>query len=135
MNEDHLSSPDFLGGDSEPVAPLEENVFQVLADQARTRTTQELRATTLGGLISAGLLWWQHPALSWLAAGFAATAAYGVWGLLDRAARAPSKAGARDRGTTAQLTGLRDLTALLGTGAALWTLFGFMAAAFSNMHH
>ena len=135
MNEDQLSSPDCLGVDSEPVAVLEENIFQVLAHQARTRTTQELRATTLGGLISGGLLWWQHPALSWLAAGFAATAAYGVWGLLDRAAQAPSTAGARDRGTTAQLTRLRDLTALLGTGAALWTLFDFMATAFSNWHH
>jgi hypothetical protein len=135
MSEHRPSNLESLGVDSEPAAALEENVFQVLAQQARTRTTQELRVTTLGGLINAGLLWWQHPGLSWLAAGFAATAAYGLWGLLDRETQARTKVAERDRGKTEQLTGLRDLATLLGVGAALWALFGFMAATLGNWHH
>jgi hypothetical protein len=111
------------------------NVFHVLSEQARTRTTSQLWATTVGGLVSAGLLWWQHPSLSWLAAGFAATAAYGVWGLLDRAAHTRMRGAGTDQGATAPLTGLRNLAALAGVGAALWAVLDFMAAALGNWIH
>src|SRR6476660_10561406 len=33
-------------------------------------------ALPIGGAVDAGLLWWRHPMLSWLAAGCAAVAAY-----------------------------------------------------------
>jgi hypothetical protein len=111
------------------------NVFDVLSEQARTRTTSQLWTTAVGGSVSAGLLWWQHPSLSWLAAGFAATAAYGVWGLLDRAAEMAMDGAGSDQGTTARLTGLRHLVALAGVGAALWAVLGFMAAALGNWNH
>jgi hypothetical protein len=110
------------------------NIFQVLACQARTRTTSELRLTAFGGLVNAILLV-PHPALSWLAAGFAATGAYGLWGLLDAAARRRLSTDESPRATIKQLIGLRDLTAILGTGAALWAVLAFMAATFSNWHH
>src|SRR5262245_9554330 len=55
-----------------------DTVFSVLAAQARARTTTELRTTALGCAVSAGLLFWQHPALSWLASAFLAASAYGT---------------------------------------------------------
>jgi hypothetical protein len=105
-------------------AATDENVFQVLGRQARTRTPHELWLTTGGALLSAGLVWWQHPALLWLAAGFLATAAYGAWGLLDRAA---DDTPAADKA--------RNLVAVIGTGAALWAVLGFMAAALGGWRH
>jgi hypothetical protein len=127
---------------AEPIAALppseresgaDENVFQILGRQARTRTPPELWTTTVGGLV--GLLWWEDPGLSWLGAACAATAAYGLWGLLDRAAHTRMGAAATCRGPIEQLIRLRDFTAVLGTGAALWAVLDFMASALSNWHH
>jgi hypothetical protein len=127
------------GVDGDPVATsapgaiepdADENVFQVLARQARTRTPTELWITTVGGALSAVLIWSQNPALSWLGAGFAATAAYGIWGLLDRAA-----SGATSAVDTRQITGLRDFTAIAGGGAALWAVLDFMAKVLGNWQH
>lgn len=61
----------------------ESNVFRVLGAQARTRSRAQLWVAALGGAVDAGLLWWRHPMLGWLAAGCAAVAMYGIWGLLD----------------------------------------------------
>ena len=130
--------------DQEPIAveppdeaesEADENVFQVLARQARTRTPRELGLTTLGGVLNAVLIGWQHPALSWLAAGCAAAAAYGAWGLLDRAAQTSMSSEEACADTVRQLLGVRDLTAVLGGGAALWAVLDFMAAALGNWHH
>ena len=52
-----------------------DNVFRTLGDPARTRSVTELWITTVVGAVDAGLLWWQHPLLSWVAAGCAAMAA------------------------------------------------------------
>src|SRR5215510_10919308 len=76
-----------------------DTVFSVLAAQARARTPTELRTTALGCAVSAGLLFWQHPAFSWLASGFLAASAYGTWGLLDRAMRDESRHEHPDVGT------------------------------------
>ena len=113
-----------------------DNVFRTLGNHARTRSVAELWITTVVGAVDAGLLWWQHPLLSWVAAGCAAMAAYGGWGLLDRAAGARRQATSPDgRGELAFLTGFRDVTAILGTGAALWAILSFMAAALGNWNH
>src|SRR4051794_9413390 len=66
------------------VTEREENVFAVLARQARGRTTSELRTTAVGCAVNATLLLVYHPSLSWIAAAFGAASAYGVWGLADR---------------------------------------------------
>jgi hypothetical protein len=113
-----------------------DNVFRTLGNHARTRSVTELWITTMVGAVDAALLWWQHPLLSWVAAGCAAMAAYGGWGLLDRAASARRQPTTPDeRGELAFLTGFRDLSAILGTGAALWAILSFMAAALGNWNH
>jgi len=112
----------------------EDNVFRVLGAQARTRSIAQLWVVALGGAVDAGLLWWRHPMLTWLAAGCAAVAAYGAWGLLDRAIEA--KRAERDAPPEAlALDSLRDLTAIGGTVAAVWAVLSFMAVALGNWNH
>ena len=113
----------------------ESNVFRVLGAQARTRSLAQLWVAALGGAVDAGLLWWRHPMLTWLAAGCAAVAAYGAWGLLDRCIETRSTDAIAPRGTRAQLAGLRDLAAIAGTAAALWAVLSFMAVALGNWNH
>ena len=129
-----LDSPD------QPAVPTDgardaDNVFRTLGNHARTRSVMELWITTVVGAVDAGLLWWQHPLLSWVAAGCAAVAAYGAWGLLDRTASARQPATPDERGKLAQLIGFRDLSAIFGTGAAVWAILSFMAAALGNWNH
>src|SRR5262245_3340247 len=112
-----------------------DTVFSVLAAQARARTTTELRTTALGCAVSAGLLFWQHPAFSWLASAFLAASAYGTWGLLDRAFADESRREKPDAGTIGFVRGWRKVAALIGSGAALYTVFRFMAAALDGWKH
>lgn len=60
-----------------------ETVNGVLAEQARSRPAPELWRTVIGGGVNALLLWTQFPSLHWLAGGFAAVTAYGLWGVLE----------------------------------------------------
>lgn len=113
----------------------ESNVFRVLGAQARTRSVAQLWVAALGGAVDAGLLWWRHPMLGWLAAGGAAVAAYGAWGLLDRAIERRTADSAAQHEAVARLGGLRDLTAIAGTAAALWAVLSFMAVALGNWNH
>ena len=113
----------------------ESNVFRVLGAQARTRSRAQLWVAALGGAVDAGLLWWRHPMLGWLAAGCAAVAMYGIWGLLDRTIETKTTEPTASRGTLAQLGGLRDFTAILGTAAAIWAVLSFMAVALGNWNH
>ena len=110
------------------------NVFRVLGAQARTRSIAQLWVVALGGAVDAGLLWWRHPMLTWLAAGCAAAAAYGAWGLLDRAMESRNTEPDAPRETLA-FEGLRDLAAIVGTAAALWAVLSFMAVALGNWNH
>src|SRR5262245_48204093 len=112
-----------------------ETVFSVLAAQARARTTTELRTTALGCAVSAGLLFWQHPAFSWLASAFLAASAYGTWGLLDRAFADESRREKPDAGTIGFLRGWRRVAVVIGSSAALYTVFRFMAAALDGWRH
>ncbi|HKN67624.1 MAG TPA: hypothetical protein VJW73_15170 [Gemmatimonadaceae bacterium] len=113
----------------------ESNVFRVLGAQARTRTVAQLWMAAIGGAVDAGLLWWRHPMLGWLAAGCAAVAAYGIWGLLDRGIERRTGDPAAPDDLRARLSGLRDLTAIAGTVAALWAVLSFMAVALGNWNH
>ena len=113
----------------------ENNVFRVLGAQARTRSVAQLWVATIGGAVDAGLLWWRHPMLGWLAAGCVSVAAYGLWGLLDRTIETRTSEPTTSRGTLAQLDGLRGFTAIVGTIAALWAVLSFMAVALGNWNH
>ena len=113
----------------------ESNVFRVLGAQARTRTLAQLRVAAIGGAVDAGLLWWRHPMLGWLAAGCAAVAAYGIWGLLDRGIEQRTTNPAAPDDAVSRLRGLRALTAVAGTVAALWAVLSFMAVALGNWNH
>src|SRR4051812_29525935 len=113
----------------------ENNVFRVLGAQARSRSVAQLWVAALGGAVDAGLLWWRHPMLGWLAAGCAAVAAYGVWGLLDRGIQTRTVEPGGSTEPVAQLCGLRDLAAIVGTAAALWAVLSFMAVALGNWNH
>jgi hypothetical protein len=112
-----------------------ENVYQVLANNARHRTLGELRTTAIGCGVNAAFIWWRYPGLSWLAAGFAACSAYAVWGLLDRRLLDAEDHGfvARDRADFLR-KGQRIVVAA-GTGVALWALMRFMAAALGGWQH
>jgi hypothetical protein len=87
----------------------------------------------IGGVLNAGIVWWQYPTLTWLAAGCLSAAAYGAWGLFDRAILA--KAGRADNpGAADALAEMRGLMAVLGTGAAVWAVVRFLLAALGNWH-
>ena len=131
------AKPDAVGEElgTTDVEGEENNVFRVLGAQARTRSVAQLWVATIGGAVDAGLLWSRHPMLGWLAAGCAAVAAYGIWGLLDRAIETRTTEPTTPRGMLAQLDGLRDLTAIVGTAAALWAVLSFMAIALGNWNH
>ena len=116
------------------VEDADTNVFRVLGAQARTRSIAQLWVAALGGAGDAALLWWRHPMLGWLAAGCAAAAAYGAWGLLDRAIET-KRAGQTGPSETLGLEGLRDFVAIAGTAAALWAALSFMAVALGNWNH
>jgi hypothetical protein len=112
-----------------------ENVFQVLANNARNRTLGELRTTAVGCGINAAFIWWRYPSFSWLAAGFAACAAYAVWGLLDRSLLDAEEHGFVARGRAELLLKAQRVVAAAGSGAAFWALFRFMAAALGGWQH
>lgn len=95
-----------------------ENVFTVLAAQARSRSRAGLWTTTVGAVLNAGFIFWQHPTLSWLAAACVAAAAYGGWGLIDRSIAAQSERLDTDVPEDA-LPEMRSLFALIGTSAAI----------------
>ena len=120
-----------------PVAPPsasdvdadEGNLFLFLAEQARERSGVALTMTAVGGLGDMALLWRNYPGLHWLSSAFAVVAAYGVWGLTDRA-RARVRAGEPLAGVRyLALTLLRAVTIPVGILAALATVAGFMAVS------
>ena len=106
-----------------------DTVFSVLATQARSRTAAELWTTAIGGAVNAILLLWQHPNLSWLIGGFTAVAAYGAWGLADRAVERSRLAGLELANRADHWTALRGLAAGLGIAGAVWAVIGVMLAA------
>jgi hypothetical protein len=105
------------------------NVFALLADQARDHNRSGLWMTAIGGAVNTALVWVNFPGVHWLASAFAATAAYGLWGLADRerdlVKRDAPLAGLR----YTLLSTLRAASIPAGVIAALAALAGFMAVA------
>lgn len=124
---------------SEPASPpavaKADTVFSVLANQARMRSTSELRTTAIGCAMNAGLIIWQYPHLSWLASAFLAASAYGAWGLVDRARLAEASKVTVHPESVQFLQRIGEAVAGVGSIAALWTVFRFMAAALGGWIH
>lgn len=118
-----------VNGALAPRAEPEETLHTVIADQARSRSPGELWTTAIGGGVNAMLIWSQFPALHWLAAGFAGVAAYGAWGLLDRAIRTLILKDENDRGAIGLLKLLRGTAGAGGWIAALTAVAMFLTAA------
>ena len=121
-------------GASSALADANANVFSILAQRAASRSTAELWTTTLGGSINAAFIWMQHPSLHWLGAGCAAVAAYGIWGLADRAIE--TRPAEREYGVGfALLRATRALSIPAGIVAAVAAVGIFMAAALGGWIH
>src|SRR5690349_9968346 len=114
------------------VAHEGQTIFDVLANQARERSTSELRTTAIGFAVNASLILWYHPSLSWLAAAFGAISAYGVWGLADRLRNQELARDDGDRGSVLFTSGLRVSAAIAGSTAGLYAAFKFMAVALGH---
>ncbi len=115
--------------------PDDGTVFELLANQARDRNPVGLWTTAIGGVMNTSLLWWRYPSLHWLAAGFAAVAAYGIWGLADRAAARIGQSNDRFDWRLNALAIVRLTAIPAGILAALAAAGGFMAAALANWNH
>jgi hypothetical protein len=112
----------------------DESLFVILARQARERSPVELWTTAVGGAVNTAFIWWQFPALHWLAAGFGAVAAYGIGGLSERLLAADAndqKPGWRGK----TLVVVRSIALAGGLTAAAGAMLGFMAAALGGWQH
>jgi hypothetical protein len=119
-----------------PVAPPtdeRETVHTVLAAQARGRATSELWTSAVGGGINTLLIWTQFPSLRWLAGGFAAVAAYGAWGLLDRRLSILKLENDQPFAARAFLVLTRGLAAAGGWMAAAYAVATFLSAALGGL--
>jgi hypothetical protein len=102
-----------------------ESLHEVLATRARSRTTLELTAGVFVGAINASVIWLRFPSAHWIAAGFAATVSYALWGLADR------KLALLDRRPDGRrLSRLLMRVARFGAGAAGWITALFAIGAF-----
>ncbi|HEY6827444.1 MAG TPA: hypothetical protein VI259_11345 [Gemmatimonadaceae bacterium] len=112
----------------------DESLFVILARNARERSPMELWTTAVGGAMNTAFVWWQFPALRWVAAGFAAVAAYGIGGLSERllATRGADHGGGwRNKA----LIVVRSVALVGGLAAAAGAVLGFMAAALHGWQH
>ena len=128
------SEPTGLRAQTPAPVSLGETVFSVLGDQARSRSRSGLWTTAIGGVLNAGVVWWQYPTLTWLAAGCLSAAAYGAWGLFDREILAKASRAENSAGPADSLAEMRGLMAVLGTGAAVWAVAEFLLFALGNWH-
>ena len=133
LTKDENAQP--LAANEPPEVPLQisDNVFGVLAQRAAERSPAELWTTAIGGSVNAACVWWQHPALHWLGAGFTAVAAYGIWGLANRAIVMRDT---KERGLKRDLlVGVRGMMVPIGVISAIAAVGSFMAAALGGWNH
>jgi len=116
-----------------PLEETQESVNSVIADRARTRSVAELWTTAIGGGVNAVFLWLQFPSLHWLAAGCAAVAAYGLWGLADRAISVVKLRNYERRGAVGLLKTARNVAAAGGWIAALGAAAELMTALVGHL--
>jgi len=105
-----------------------ETIHSVLAAQARSRSAIELWAGALVGAANAALIWMRFPSAHWLAAGFAATAGYGLWGLADRKLDALLSSPDSKRLSRALMKILRVIAGASGWAWALFAIAAFVTA-------
>src|SRR5205085_2399530 len=118
-----------------PEAQSSDNLFRVLAQRASERSPAELWTTAIGGSVNATFIWFQHPSLHWLGAGFTAVAAYGLWGLADHAISMRNATEEPGKSEVRFLRGLRDAVVPIGVLSAIVALGSFMAAALGGWNH
>ena len=106
----------------------EETIHHVLATRARTHSASELWMTAVGGVMNSILLWTRFPRLHWLASGFAAVAAYGAWGLVDRVMNVPRLEKDYSREETRFLGAMCVLIGVIGWAATLFAVASFITA-------
>jgi hypothetical protein len=111
----------------------EGNVFALLADQARDHDRSGLWMTAIGGAMNTALMWVSFPSIHWLASAFAATAAYGIWGLADRERDLINQDVRYAKFRYAALTTLRAVSIPAGVIAALAAVGGFMAVILNGL--
>ncbi len=120
---------------SELTTGTDESLFVILARHARERSPRELWTTALGGVVNTAIIWWQFPALHWLAAGFSAVAAYGIGGLSERLLATRDIEGHASRWRGMALVAVRTIAVVGGVTAAVAAVLGFMAAALGGWQH
>jgi hypothetical protein len=116
-----------------PAGTSTETLHEVLAAQARDRTRLELWAGALVGGANAALIWVRFPSLHWLAAGFAATAFYGAWGLIDRKVTDIDASSISTRLSRILIRLPRFAAGALGWAAALFAIGAFLTAALGGL--
>jgi hypothetical protein len=128
--------------DDQPIAPSvdtavvgsgSETLHAVLASQARDRTKLELWAGAVIGGTNAALIWARFPSLHWLAAGFAAAASYGAWGLIDRKLTDLDQSLERAPYSKILMLFTRILAGALGWACALFAIGAFLTAALGGL--
>ncbi|MGI9076501.1 MAG: hypothetical protein ACR2G6_04095 [Gemmatimonadaceae bacterium] len=122
------SAPELPRGNAP--SPLKPTVFSVLAAHARESSLAALGATVLVGTGGAITIASTEPALWWLAAGFVTLAAYGGWGLADRALGRGKVGWQR-----LPLRAVRAVAVVLGCTAAPAVLLGLMRWALGGWFH
>ncbi len=110
-----------------------ETVNTVLAAQARGRGTSELWTSAVGGGVNTLLIWTQFPSLHWLSGGFAAVAAYGIWGLIDRKLNVLKLQNTQPAGARSLLLLTRGAAAVGGWAAAAFAIVSFLTAALGGL--
>ena len=110
-----------------------DNVFSVLAQRASERSGAELWTTAVAGSVNAIFVLTRHPNLHWLGAGFVAAAAYGCWGLANRAI--VTKGTHLTRLRLDLLRGLRGMMVPIGVVSAIAAMGSFMAVALGGWIH
>jgi hypothetical protein len=117
-----------------PVPRVEgESLHEVLATQARDRTTLELSAGALVGAANAAVIWLRFPSVHWLAAGFAATASYALWGLADRKLATLDQSPDDQRRSRTLMRMARFAAGAVGWTAALFAVGAFLTAALGGL--
>jgi len=130
-----LTREDDARGVADEAAQLQisDNLFAVLAQRASERSPVELWTTAIGGAVNAAVVLAHHPRLHWLGAGFAAAAAYGIWGLANRAI--VTRGTLLTRNKLDLLRGLRGMMIPIGVVSAIAAVGSFMAVALGGWIH
>jgi hypothetical protein len=105
--------------------------YAVLAARARRSSDEALAAAAAVGLMAVAGLWVARPAWWVLALPLVALGAFGAWGMAEREQR--ERRALAEGGPGRALVVVQWLAVAVGTGAALLTAFGVLAALFGRV--